>query len=250
MPAIAEIMEHNTPIGPRFAYGNFSFIAPKEAVGLGAADLVSRLIGLRTVHNEAVGRLREEHVHAAVRETSWNGVVREGVRIAFDAAKNEERAAMEADAKHSEPARPVSDALAADTWGTFRSTDRAGQERLIATADLETLTALTSRGNRVPLGEDAWERAVARYRVENRLIAQGIAARHPATPTVDQPLAMGADMDAARKEVEGFEASHRARLEAAQANQKHARSLITYLAGVFNVPASEVLDAALGRDTP
>ena len=88
-----------------------------------------------------------------------------------------------------------------------------------------------------------------RYRIENRLVSSAIASQFPAVPTLDHPLATGADMDAARSQVEEWEQRHADRLEAVEQNEKTAQRLILFLAAVFEVQPGEVLAAMTGQET-
>ena len=244
----AEITQHTTPLGPRWAKGSAGFISPDGATGFDSDELRSRLTGLATIYNTQAARLQPEHVAPTVREESWSATVRGAARNAFNAALTEARAARAADLGHLEPARPVDPAVAIDVAQAFRAMSRADRARAINEAALEELTALHQYGHQVPLLPEESARVLARYRVENRLVAQNAAARHPATPTVEHPLVIGPDMGAARAEVEGWEAAHRARLEAVEANEATARYLIQFLAAVYDVAPSAVLDGILGRD--
>lgn len=248
MRTINEITYQDTPIGPRWSYGTVGFISPDEAAGFGRNELRSALTGLQAVHNAAAKRLQPDHVAEHVREQSWGGVVRGATRDSFNAALAEAREAREADLRHMEPARPVEAELARDTWAAYRSMDRAARARAIEFADLSELTALHQYGNRVPLAPEEADLALPRYRLENRLAKDNVAARHPAVATVDDPLVIGPDMDAARAEVETWEKAHAKRLETVKANEATAQHLIGFLATVFDVPPQEVLDTALGRE--
>lgn len=248
MRTINEITRQDTPIGPRLSYGTIGFISPEGAAGFGDNGLRSGLTGLQAVHNAARDRLQPDHVAEHVREQSWGGVVRGAARDSFNAALAEARDAREADLRHMEPARPVEPELARDVWSAYRSMDRAARARAIELADLSELTALHQYGNRVPLAPEEADLARTRYRLENRLAKDNVAARHPAVATVDNPLVIGPDMDAARAEVETWEKAHAERLERVEANRATARHLIQFLAAVFDVPPGEILDAILGRE--
>lgn len=233
--------------GPVFGFGSVHFHA-HSAGSFGAPEFVSRLTGLAAVYEATAAQYQEHLIVDHVREQTWAGVVRGGARDAFNAALSEARAAKAADLEHEEPARPVDPAFAADVWATYRATDDAGRARGIEAADLEELTALHQFGNRAPLAPALWDEATRRYRVENRLVKDSVAARHPAVATVDQPLAIGVDWAAARAQVEGWEKAHAERLEAVEADQATARHLLHFLAAVYEVSAGEVLDAILGDD--
>lgn len=241
-----QIIEHATPIGPRWSIGSVGFVSADGAVGFGDAEFRSRMTGLAATYNDAHARYQADHAADAVREAAWSGLVRGAARTAFDAALAEDRAAQVADAGHLTPARPVSPEFARDVWATHRATDRAGQGYRIASADLDELTALHQFGNRVPHEPQLWDEVVRRYRIENRLIAQNELARHPVTPNLDDPLPTGPDWAAARAAVEGWEAAHAARLERVQANKATAGDLVQFLAVAFEVPPQEVLDGITG----
>lgn len=248
MSTINEIARQDTPSGPRLSYGTVGFISPDEAVGFGRNELRSALTGLQAVHNGAVKRLQPDHVAEHVREETWGGVVRGAAREAFNAAIAEARDARAKTLEHEEPARPVDTAFAQDVWQAYRSMDRAARARAIELADLAELTALHQYGNRVPLAPEEADLALPRYRLENRLAKDNVAARHPAVATVDDPLVIGPDMDAARAEVETWEIAHADRLEAVEANKGTAEHLIHFLAVVYDVPPQEILDTVLARE--
>lgn len=243
-----EITYQQTPVGPRWAIGTIGFISLDNAPGFNDPELRSRLTGLTAVYNAESQRLQPDHVAPAVREAAWSGVVRGGARKAFDAGLAFARDAREADLRRLEPAQPVDAAFAKDVWESYRAMDREGRMRAFEAADLSELTALHQYGNRVPLSPEEAAPALARYRVENLMVAQNVAAGHPAVATVETPLVIGPDMAAARQQVEEWEKSHAERLEAVEANQAIARDFINFLAVVFDVPAGEVLDAIMGRD--
>ena len=243
-----KITRHDTPIGPRWAIGSVGWISPDASAAFSSTEMRSPLNSLEVVHNGAVDRLRPEHVVGTVRESQWGPIVRGAAANAFAAAQREAREAREADLRHLQPAQPVDVVLARDVWVSYRAMDRAGRARAIQTADLADLTALRQYGNRVPLEPKTWEMAVKRYRVENRLAESNGASRHPAVATLDNPLVIGADVDAARGEIESWEAAHAARLEAVQTDQATARNLIAFIAAVFDVRPQEVLDGVLGRE--
>lgn len=233
--------------GPVFGFGSVHFHA-HSASAFGTPEFVSRLTGLAAVYEATAAQYQEHLIVDHVREKTWNDIVRGASRIAFNAALAEARDAKAADLAHLEPARPLDPAFAADIWATYRAADPAGRARAIAAADLDELTALHQYGNRVPLEPELWDETTRRYRVENRLVKDSVAARHPAVATVDKPLAIGPDMAAARAEVHAWEDTHVERLEAVQANEATARHLLYFLAAVYEVPVAEVLDAILGRD--
>lgn len=233
--------------GPVFGFNSVHFHARSDGP-FGSTEQVSRLTGLAAVYEATSKRFQEHLVVEHVRETTWNDIVRGASRLTFNAALAEARAAQEAGARHMEPALAVDPMRAAEIRSGYRAVDAAGKASLLAGADLEALTAVVADGNPVPLDPTLHADAVRRYRVENRLVKEGVAAHHPAKPTVDNPLAIGADMDAARKQVEGFEAQHAARLAAVKANEDTARHLIAFLAAVYEVRPDEVLDSILGRD--
>lgn len=233
--------------GPVFGVNSVHFHARSNSP-FGTPEFVSRLTGLAAVFEAASKRFQEHLVVEHVRETTWNDIVRGASHLAFNAALEEARAAKEAGARHMEPALAIDPMRAAEIRAGFRAVDAAGKASLLAGADLEALTAVVADGNPVPLDPTLYAEAVRRYRVENRLIKEGVAAYHPAKPTVDNPLAIGADMAAARKQVEGWESAHAARLDAVKANEDSARHLIAFLAAVYEVRPDEVLDGILGRD--
>lgn len=109
------------------------------------------------------------------------------------------------------------------------------------------LTALVATGNRIPLEAAIWDRAVERYREENVLVQMSLPAQHPATATVERPLATGPDMDAARAAAREKLAEHNARLERVEQAQRSATELLVFLAAVFDMTPAAVLDKVMGR---
>lgn len=249
MATIAEIEEQQIPRGLRWAIGTVGFVSPDGAAGLGGNPLRSSLTGLMTVHNAALKRLLPERVHEFVREQTWGDVIRGAARAAFNAALTEAREARAADLRHMEPALAVDPARAVEIRTGWRGVDEATLARMVQTADLETLTSVVGDGNLVPILDDPlWNEALRRFRHENRLLKENVASRYPAAATVDDPLVTGPDMNAARAEVETWEKAHAGRLEAVEANKATAQQLIHFLAAVYDLPASQVLDAILGRE--
>ena len=241
------IISQDTPHGPRWAYGTLGFISFDGAPGTGGEPLRNALTVLQERHTDALANLLPERVPEHLQRTVGSMVyTATGEVLAL--ATGEARAAREADLRWLEPARPVELALAADTWNAYRAMDDAGRTWALDSADLTDLTALVAHGNRVPLVDTIWNRAVERYREENWLVVQNLAAQHPATATIERPLAIGADMDAARDEVRDLLAQHRARLEAVETNEKSVRDLLVFLGAVLGMTPGAVLDAALGRD--
>ena len=231
--------------GSIYAYGSAAFHA--QGVGFGDPALTDQLDLLPATHAATMERFQESRVGEELREQMWRPVVTIAAHNAFNTALAEKRDAARAGAEHENPARPISDAFAGEVWSTFRSADKAGQARLIQEADLSDLTALRHLGNRVPLDPVLWDEVTRRYRIENRLVASGIAAQFPAVPTLDHPLAIGADMDAARAQVEEWEKRHAERLEAVAQNERTAQRLVHFLAAVFEVQPAEVLAAMSGQ---
>lgn len=232
----------------RYGYGTLGVVLMELSPVAGGGELDSRLAGLMAVYNSALGQYQSHLVAGHTRETTWTQIARVAVRDAINAGLSEARAAEIADRKTMQPTEPVDAAFAADVWSMYRPLQSEGRFRAIAAADLAELTAIHQFGNRIPLTPD--EAAVARDRfvLENWLVDMNVAARHPAVSSVDQPLRIGADMDATRREVEGWMKAHTERLAALKTDERTVRDLLIFLGAVYDVAPAEVLDAALGRD--
>lgn len=240
------ITVQRTDHGSIYAYGPVAFHA--QGIGFGDPELTDQLDALVATRASMTERFQENRIGEELREEMWRPVVKIAARNALDAALAEKRQAAQRGEEHEQPALSISDAFATSVWSTFRAASEAGQARLIQDADLADFTALRHMGrHNVPLNETLWTEVLRRYRVENRLTASGIAAQFPATPSLDHPLAIGADMDAARAQVERWEASHAERLEAVEQNEKTARRLIEFLAAVFEVQPAEILATMTGQ---
>lgn len=243
---MSEITVHPTPIGLRYLYAGTAVILRDDLPGIGGDVLAAMMSTLKEVHDEAAATFRPEKVADVARERMGPRAFA-ATRHAFDEAKAYDRAANEADARIMVPAEPVAPEVAVEARQALRSLDRAGQAQAVNQADLVDLTALVATGNRIPLEAGIWDRAVERYREENVLVQMSLPAQHPATATVERPLATGPDMDAARAAAREKLAEHNARLERVEQAQRSATELLVFLAAVFDMTPAAVLNKVMGR---
>lgn len=240
------IIENNTGRGPIFQFGSAAFHSPDGSPGLGSDPLRNVMRRLAALYAGYALDLKPEVLPVRLLEVE-GGPVLAAARTAIETERTEARTATEAEATFRNSVLTVDPAIMAYTWGTFTAMDRAAAAKAVETADLETLTALVSRGNKAGLPDQVYERAVERYRMLNWVERQQLAARHPLQPTPERILATGPDYGKAEADARQQLADHAQRLDRIKAAEAGAKDLVRFLAAVFAVRPDDMLNRVLGR---
>lgn len=136
---------------------------------------------------------------------------------------------------------PVADA----TIAALRQSDRAVFTRMaigdkvawIERADVDQLGAIMEAGHArfTGVSPEIWERAEHRYAALNFIRIAGLAADHARTPTIDEPLAVGADMAAAERAADEGLARHKRRSDVTDAVSQAVQGIATVVALVCDM---------------
>lgn len=234
------------PQGTMYQHGSLAALSPNDAPGLGGDRLRNAMARLEAQIPVLAADLKEEVLPLRLYEIEGGAVVA-AAREAFEVERAEARAATEASANFTRPVQEIDAAIATYTWSTFAAMDRASAAKSIETADLETLTALTSRGNKARLDPQVFERASERYRTLNWAARQQLDAKHPLQPSPSRVLAIGVDRAAVEADAAQMLADHAARLDRVKAAEGHAQDLVRLLAAIFAVNPVMMLDRITGR---
>lgn len=238
---------HQTPSGPRWAVGGLGFISPDGMPGFGGEPLRSTLISMTERDAPLHDDMLPDRI-PAMRRQLFAGTVMPVARAAIEEARKAKSETLAADARQREPVLTVDPVLAVEMRAAVRAMDPSGQAAWIETAGLEGLTVTAADGNPSNLPEPIYERARERFWLENWISRYNAESGHPAQPDVDTVLATGPDMNAVRREAEGYLETHRARMANIEHMESTAKDLIAFLAVLFDVSAQEALDMATGRD--
>lgn len=247
MAGTPNIITQKIPRGVRYSSGSAQFISLDGVPGLGDEPVRNAIGVVADLQTDAAANLLPERVAAHLWEVIGARTVA-AVASAFDVAKAAARTANEADAVIMTPVEAPDPMLAMETRQCFRALEPAAQAYAIDQADLVDLTAVVASGNRAGLDAPIWEAAVERYREENTVVKMALPASHPMLATVDRPLALGPDMDAARAAAKEKLAEHDDRLARVEQAERSATDLLQFLAVIFATTPEALLDAVTGRN--
>lgn len=232
--------------GPVFQNGSHAWHSPDGAIGFGDDPIRNALTRLAVQEAAFAAELKPELVY----ERLWQaegGMIRAGWRGAHSAASDEATAAARADLTFRTPVEPVDPAIAAWVWSRWSSMDAGSQGKALVAANLVTTTALTAWGNQAGLNDQLFDAATARFRELNWLRKAHLEAVNPRQPSLERIVVTGPDHAAAQAQARQELAAHDARMQAVEANERTARALVDWLAGLFRVAPQAMLDRLQGR---
>lgn len=237
---------YRTERGMAFAAGSSVFHSTDGMPGMGGAELRTTLAHLAEREAPLHVDVIAERIPAKRREL-FAGAVMPVVGAAIDAARRAKSETLAADARQREPVLSIDPVLAVETRSSVRPLSPTAQHAWVESADLAGLTVVASDGNPANLEPPIYERARERYWIENWIARNNAESGHPAQPSVETVLATGPDAAAVRAEAEEYYSQHLARLDAIDEMESSAKSLVAFMAALFDLSAQEVLDMATGR---
>ena len=236
-----------TERGTNYASGGIAFHSTNGMAGMGSDQLRQTLTGLAERDAPLHDDMLPDRIPANRREL-FASIVMPVVGAAIDVARRAKSETNEADARHREPMLSVEPVLAVETRSTVRAMDAPARAAWVETADLAGLTVTAADGNPANLEPPIYERARERFWIENWIARYNAESGHPAEPSTQTVLATGPDMTAVRAEAETYYKASTERLAEIENMEASAKSLIAFVAALFDLSAEEALDMAIGRD--
>ncbi len=241
------ITVHQAERGVVYSVGVVAFHSPNDMPGLGGEALRSTLSNLAERDAPLHDEMLPERI-AAKRRQLFAGVVMPVAGRAIGEARRAKSETLEADARQREPVLSIDPVLAVEMRAAVRSLDPPAQHAWVEAANLAGLTVTAVEGNPANLAGPIYERAQERYWLENWIARHNAESGHPAEPNVETVLATGPNSDAVRDEAQSYHKANADRLAEIDAMEASAKSLVAFLAALFDLSAGEALDMALGRD--
>lgn len=235
-----------TERGIAHSTGGTVFHSTDGMPGIGGDPLRSTLSNLAERDAPLHDEMLPERI-AAKRRQLFAATVMPVAGAAIDAARRAKSETLEADARQREPVLSIDPVLAVETRGAVRVMDPPAQAAWVERASLAGLTVIAAEGNPANLAGPIYERAQERYWLENWIARHNAESGHPAKPSVDIVLATGPNIDAVRNEAASYHKANADRLAEIDAMEASAKSLVAFLAALFDVSARDALDMAMGR---
>lgn len=193
------------------------------------------------VANGPASRYRDEEQKPFLLEEFGNRMFRAGATV-HGAAMDHQRAHIEREAKHRKPAASIDRQHDAERRSRFRAVKPNAQMAALDTATLADLAALTVDGNLVPLTTEAFDEAETRYLTSNVIETKALDAQFAAKPTLTDPLPVGADVEAARRQADAIIKGHNAEKQVIAVHRRALQDYAAFLAVVFGMTAAETFD--------
>ena len=235
-----------TERGINYASGAITFHSTNDMAGMGSDQLRQTLTGLAErdapLHHDMI----PERIPSKRREL-FASTTLSVVGAAIDVARRAKSDALAADAHHREPMLSVEPVLAVETRSTVRAMDAPARAAWVESADLAGLTVTAADANPASLEPAIYERARERFWIENWIARYNAEGGHPAKPSIQTVLATGPDMTSVRAEAETYYKASTERLAEIADMEAAAKSLIAFVAALFDMSAEEALDMAMGR---
>lgn len=191
--------------------------------------------------NGPASRYRDEEQKPFLLEEFGDRLFRAGATV-HGAAMDHQRAHIEREAQHRKPAASIDRQHDPERRSRFRAVKPTQQMQALDTATLADLAALTVDGNLVPLTADAFAEAETRYLEANIIETKALEARFAAKPTLSDPLPVGADVEAARRQADGIIKGHNAEKQVIAVHRRALQDYAAFLGAVFDLPADEAFN--------
>lgn len=195
--------------------------------------------------NGDAARMKDAEVRPYLREKFGDRFFR-AAAASHGAMVDHQRQFLERDARAREPAPSVDRQYDPERRARFRNLEGGALMSAIAVADLPDLVALVASGNLAALPDQAFEEASKRFLVLNTVEKLGLQARFAAKPTLDNPLPVGADVDAARRQAEAILDGHEAEREMIGIHRRGIQDFSIFLGHIFDLTADEAFDRIVG----
>ncbi len=193
------------------------------------------------VANGPASRYRDEEQKPFLLEEFGDRLFRAGA-TAHGAAMDHVRAHNEQETRYRKPAASIDRQHDAERRARFRDLKPSAMMQALDTATLADLAALTVDGNLVPLPADAFAEAETRFLEANTIETHALEARFAAKPTLSDPLPVGADVEAARRQADAIIKGHEADAEIIAIHRRVLQDYAGFLGAVFGMTAEECLN--------
>lgn len=192
--------------------------------------------------NGHASKLRDEEVRPYLLQEFGTRMFRAGAAT-HGAAVDYQRAHLEREADFRKPAGSIDRKHDPERRARFHGLKSTTAMQMLATADLADLGALVADGNVAALPADVFAEAERLFLEANIVEKQGLEARFAAKPSLSDPLPVGSDLEAARRQAAVILKGHEAGVEVIAVHRRALQDYAGFLAGVFGITA----DAAFTR---
>lgn len=191
--------------------------------------------------NGPASRYRDEEQRPVLLEEFGDRMFRAGATV-HGAMVDHQRAHIEREASYRKPAASINRQYDAERRARFRGLKPNAAMVALDNADLEDLAALTVDGNLASLPPDVFAEADARYLEANVIETHALEARFAAKPTLSDPLPVGADVEAARRQADAILQSHKANAEVIAIHRRTIQQYAAFLGSVFGLTTEAAFD--------
>lgn len=198
------------------------------------------------VANTQAVRYRDEEQKPFLLETMGARMFRAGA-LSHSAAVDHQRAWFKRDADHHKPAGSLERTHDAERRSRYRGLPEAAAVQAVSAADLGDLAALTADGaNLAGLPQPAYDLASKRFLELNLVERYALESRFARRATLDNPLPVGADSDAARQQARVVIDANAADYALIGIHRRAIADYARFLGHVFGMSAEEAFGRIAG----
>lgn len=167
--------------------------------------------------------------------------------LSHGAAVDHQRAWFKRDADHRKPAGSLDRTHDAERRSRYRGLPEAAAVQAVSAADLGDLAALVAENaNLAGLPQPAYDLASKRFLELNLVERYALEARFARRATLADPLPIGADSDAARKQAQVVLDAHSADHALIGIHKRAISDFAAFLGHVFGMPAEDAFQRIAG----